>query len=37
MPNIMPDIAHHAIPQTEGVLSWVGMDNIEMPLLMVGV
>ncbi|MBQ1784820.1 MAG: GTP cyclohydrolase I FolE2 [Gammaproteobacteria bacterium] len=33
MPNIMPDIAHHAIPQTEGSLSWVGMDNIEMPLL----
>ena len=32
MPNIMPDIAHHAIPQTEGTLSWVGMDNIEMPL-----
>lgn len=33
MPNIMPDIANHAIPQMEGTLNWVGMDNIAMPLL----
>lgn len=32
MSYIMPDVANQAIPQTGGALSWVGMDNIEMPL-----
>ncbi len=32
MSYIMPDVANQAIPQTGGTLSWVGMDNIEMPL-----
>ncbi|GAA5215982.1 GTP cyclohydrolase FolE2 [Corallincola platygyrae] len=33
MPSIMPDIANHASAQTEGTLDWVGMDNIELPLM----
>ncbi len=33
MPTSMPDIANHTTAQTEGKLDWVGMSNIEMPLL----
>jgi GTP cyclohydrolase I len=33
MQSIMPDIANHASAQTEGTLDWVGMDNIELPLM----
>lgn len=33
MPSKMPDIANQAQAQTEGVLDWVGMSNIEMPLM----
>ena len=33
MPTKMPDIANQAQAQTEGVLDWVGMSNIEMPLM----
>ncbi len=29
----MPDIANHTTAQTEGTLDWVGMSNIEMPLM----
>ena len=29
----MPDIANQAQAQTEGVLDWVGMSNIEMPIM----
>jgi len=29
----MPDIANHTTAQTEGKLDWVGMSNIEMPLM----
>ena len=29
----MPDIANQAKAQTEGVLDWVGMSNIEMPIM----
>lgn len=32
-PANMPDIANQATAQTEGVLDWVGMSNIEMPLM----
>jgi GTP cyclohydrolase I len=30
----MPDIANHTSAQTEGVLNWVGMSNIELPLIL---
>ncbi|MCJ8318938.1 MAG: GTP cyclohydrolase FolE2 [Colwellia sp.] len=33
MPTSMPDIAHQTTAQTEGKLDWVGMSNIEMPLM----
>ena len=33
MPTIMPDIANHTTAQTEGTLDWVGMSNIEMPIM----
>lgn len=33
MPTSMPDIANHTTAQTEGKLDWVGMSNIEMPLV----
>ncbi len=33
MTNTMPDVANHSKAQTEGALDWVGMDNIELPLL----
>ena len=33
MPTSMPDIANHATAQTEGKLDWVGMSNIEMPMM----
>jgi len=33
MPTSMPDIANHTTAQTEGTLDWVGMSNIEMPLM----
>jgi GTP cyclohydrolase I len=33
MPTSMPDIAHHTTAQTEGTLNWVGMSNIEMPIM----
>ena len=33
MPTKMPDIANQAQAQTQGVLDWVGMSNIEMPLM----
>lgn len=29
----MPDIANHTTAQTEGTLDWVGMSNIEMPIM----
>lgn len=32
-PTIMPDIANQTSAQTEGTLDWVGMSNIEMPLV----
>ncbi|REL25545.1 GTP cyclohydrolase I FolE2 [Thalassotalea euphylliae] len=35
MPTSMPDIANHTTAQTEGKLDWVGMSNIEMPLMVV--
>lgn len=34
MPTNMPDIANQAKAQTEGELDWVGMSNIEMPLML---
>jgi len=33
MPTTMPDIANHTTAQTEGKLDWVGMSNIEMPIV----
>ena len=30
----MPDIANHTTAQTEGKLDWVGMSNIEMPVML---
>ncbi len=33
MSTIMPDIANHTTAQTEGTLDWVGMSNIEMPIM----
>ena len=33
MPTLMPDIANHTTAQTEGTLDWVGMGNIEMPIM----
>ena len=33
MPTSMPDIANHTTAQTEGKLDWVGMSNIEIPLM----
>ncbi|NQY35651.1 MAG: GTP cyclohydrolase I FolE2 [Alteromonadaceae bacterium] len=33
MPTLMPDIANHTTAQTEGTLDWVGMSNIEMPMM----
>lgn len=33
MSPIMPDIANHTTAQTEGTLDWVGMSNIEMPIM----
>lgn len=33
MPTSMPDIANHTTAQTEGTLDWVGMSNIEMPIM----
>lgn len=33
MTTKMPDIANQAQAQTEGVLDWVGMSNIEMPIM----
>ena len=33
MSTKMPDIANQAQAQTEGVLDWVGMSNIEMPIM----
>ncbi|CAI8151995.1 MAG: GTP cyclohydrolase FolE2 [Pseudidiomarina mangrovi] len=32
-PTMMPDIAKQTQAQTEGTLDWVGMSNIEMPLI----
>jgi len=32
-PVSMPDIANHTTAQTEGMLDWVGMSNIEMPMM----
>ena len=34
MPTSMPDIANHTTAQTEGKLDWVGMSNIEMPIML---
>ena len=34
MPTSMPDIANHTTAQTEGTLDWVGMSNIEMPIML---
>lgn len=33
MPTSMPDIANHTTAQTEGKLDWVGMGNIELPIM----
>jgi len=33
MTTSMPDIANHTTAQTEGTLDWVGMSNIEMPII----
>jgi GTP cyclohydrolase I len=33
MPTSMPDIANYSTAQTEGKLDWVGMSNIEMPMM----
>jgi len=33
MSTKMPDVANQAQAQTEGVLDWVGMSNIEMPIM----
>jgi GTP cyclohydrolase I len=33
MPTTMPDIANHSSATTEGVLEWVGMSHIELPLM----
>jgi GTP cyclohydrolase I len=33
MTTPMPDIANHTTAQTEGTLDWVGMSNIEMPIM----
>ena len=33
MPTSMPDIANQTKAQTEGTLDWVGMSNIEMPII----
>ncbi|MEI6894382.1 MAG: GTP cyclohydrolase FolE2 [Colwellia sp.] len=33
MTRSMPDIANHTTAQTEGTLDWVGMSNIEIPIL----
>lgn len=34
MPTAMPDVANHSCATTEGVLDWVGMSNIEVPLML---
>ncbi len=34
MPTAMPDIANHSSATTEGTLDWVGMSNIEVPLML---
>ncbi|WP_286233599.1 GTP cyclohydrolase FolE2 [Thalassotalea sediminis] len=34
MSTLMPDIANHTTAQTEGTLDWVGMSNIEMPIML---
>ena len=34
MPTAMPDIANHSCATTEGTLDWVGMSNIEVPLML---
>lgn len=33
MATLMPDVANHTTAQTEGTLDWVGMSNIEMPIM----
>ncbi|ATZ72764.1 GTP cyclohydrolase I FolE2 [Idiomarina sp. X4] len=33
MPTVMPDVANQTQAQTEGTLDWVGMSNIEVPLM----
>ncbi|AWB68448.1 GTP cyclohydrolase I FolE2 [Saccharobesus litoralis] len=33
MPTAMPDIANSATAQTEGTLDWVGMSEIEVPIM----
>ena len=33
MPNSMPDVANQTQAQTEGTLDWVGMSNIEVPMM----
>ncbi|NRA60223.1 MAG: GTP cyclohydrolase I FolE2 [Psychrobium sp.] len=34
MPHQMPDIASNSNAQTEGNIDWVGMSNIEMPIML---
>ncbi len=34
MVTVMPDIAHHTEAQIEGLLDWVGMSNIELPVML---
>ncbi len=34
MSTSMPDIANHTTAQTQGKLDWVGMSNIEMPIML---
>ena len=33
MPNVMPDVAHSSRAAQEGTLNWVGMSQIEVPLI----
>lgn len=33
MPNVMPDVAHSSRAAQEGTLNWVGMSQIEVPLM----
>ena len=36
MPKVMPDVAHQTSASLEGTLDWVGMSQIEIPLMVQG-